>query len=93
MANEEDECQYELDLTEEDLGGIGWLLRTLESIQKKGPEHRSYRQAKACAQALTKIREHCNNMHAAAHFLEHRNKCVGVELAEIKMFLQDWGEA
>jgi hypothetical protein len=88
MSQERKDCP--LDLTDDEIDGINWLLKTLKAIRKKGPSHRSYKVAMSAVDALYKLR-HLREMHEEAH--QDAEPMSDLDYAEIKMMIQERGSA
>lgn len=91
MADEQ--CDYQVSLTDEEREGLKWLADVLDKIHKKGPEHCSYLKAAACARALNAIHDHHQFMHAKAHELEMAAGTHRDLITEIQMAWMPKGEA
>lgn len=80
-----------LQLNNEDIEGINWLLRTLVRIRTQGPGHRSYENAGRAAWAFEKLRKLVE-----AHDAMHDDEFVEFDEFDEAMFslhMQKPGEA
>lgn len=80
-------CSLSLDA--DDVEGLNWLLKVLNAIKERGPEHRNYERARKAAWALDKLQD-LNDVHEAVHKLSDIDE---LDIARIHMTTQDRGEA
>jgi len=82
-------CKFEVDISLEEVEAMNWLGEVMDAIRRKGPEHRSYQNAKNVVAALNKINSYCKETHDRLHEQEHRlNRLVAASL-----YTQEWGDA